>query len=293
MITRVTQQTQALSAQRNLQTGLAEMARLQEQATSQKKLARPSDDPVAAADAMRVRAGAAAENQYGRNIDDGNGWLTTIDSALNSSLNVMHRVRDLVLQGASETSSPASREALALEIEELREELLGRANTKYMGRTVFAGTSDAGVAFTEDLSFTGVAGSSVQRRLGPDTAVRVDADGAAIFGEGAGSVFALLDTVVADLRGGGKVSNNLDALDGRMKAMVAVLADVGARHAHIEKADTAHREKVLTLETQRSRIEDVDMAEAIMDLQLQELSYQAALGVTAKVLQPTLMDFLA
>jgi flagellar hook-associated protein 3 FlgL len=293
MITRVTPQTQARSAQRNLQANLAEMARLQDQATSHKKITRPSDDPVAAADAMRVRANVTAENQYGRNIDDGNGWLTTIDSALSSSLSVMHRVRDLVVQGASETNSPDSREALALELEELRTELLGTANTKYLGRTVFAGTSDAGVAFDDDLTFTGVPGSSVQRRVGPDTTIAVDANGAAIFGEGAGSVFALIDAVVADLRGGGKVSAHLDSLDGRMKSMVAVIADVGSRHARIEKAAAAHLTNTVALETQRSGIEDVDMAEVIMELQMQEIAYQAALNVTAKVLQPTLMDFLS
>jgi len=293
MITRVTPQTQARVAQRNLQANLADMSRLQDQATSHKKITRPSDDPVGAADAMRVRANMTAENQYGRNIDDGNGWLTTIDSALNRSLSVMHRVRDLVVQGASETNSPESREALALELEELRDELLGTANTKYLGRTVFAGTSDAGAAFAEDLSFTGVPGSSVQRRVGPDTTIAVDADGAAIFGEGTGSVFALIDTVVADLRGGGKVNAHLGALDSRMKSMVAVIADVGSRHARIEKAAAAHQSNKVALETQRSGIEDVDMAEVIMELRMQEISYQAALNVTARVLQPTLMDFLS
>jgi flagellar hook-associated protein 3 FlgL len=49
----------------------------------------------------------------------------------------------------------------------------------------------------------------------------------------------------------------------------------------------------VALETQRSGIEDVDMAEVLMDLQLQQVAYQAALNVTAKVLQPSLMDFLA
>ena len=293
MITRVTPQTQALAAQRNLQLNLSDLARLQDQATSHKKITRPSDDPVATADAMRVRADATAQNQYGRNIDDGNGWLTTIDSALNRSLSVMHRVRDLVVQGASETNSPESREALALELEELRAELLGTANTKYLGRTVFAGTSDAGVAFRDDLTFTGGAGSSVQRRVGPDTTIAVDADGAAIFGQGPGSVFALIDTVVGDLRSGGRVSDHLGALDSRMKAMVSVIADVGSRHARIEKAAAAHESSKVALEIQRSGIEDVDMAEVIMELRMQEVAYQAALNVTARVLQPTLMDFLA
>ncbi len=50
--------------------------------------------------------------------------------------------------------------------------------------------------------------------------------------------------------------------------------------------------KMGTLEAQRSSVEDLDLATVILDLQVQEVNYQSALAVTARVLQPTLMDFL-
>ncbi len=48
----------------------------------------------------------------------------------------------------------------------------------------------------------------------------------------------------------------------------------------------------MSLENRRARIEDLDLAGAVLDLQVQQTTYQAALAVTAKVLQPTLMDYL-
>ena len=60
----------------------------------------------------------------------------------------------------------------------------------------------------------------------------------------------------------------------------------------IESAGTDLLTKTGTLEAQRSGIEDVDLAQAALSLKLQEVSYQAALSVTSKVLQHTLMDFL-
>ena len=68
------------------------------------------------------------------------------------------RLRDLVLHGASDTASPEARQALAGEIDELRDELLRQSNATYLGRTVFAGTSDEGVAFRDDYTFTGTGG---------------------------------------------------------------------------------------------------------------------------------------
>jgi flagellar hook-associated protein 3 FlgL len=49
----------------------------------------------------------------------------------------------------------------------------------------------------------------------------------------------------------------------------------------------------VSLEAQRADVEDVDLGKAILDLKAQELSYQAALAVTARALQPSLMDFLS
>ena len=289
---RITNQMQASFVTRSMQANLARMAELQEQGTSGRKLVRASSDPSAAADALSVRNQLATEKQYQRNIENGDGWLSTLDSALGSVTDVVQRVRDLVMQGASDTASPDAREAIAVELDELRSELLRQSNTTYLGRNVFAGTSDEGVAFRDDYSFTGVPGSSVERRIGADSTVQVDIDGAAVFGAGAGSVFALLDTVVADLRAGTNVRSHLGAVDSRLSAVLTQHTTVGARQNQLERATDTNADSQLALKTQRAGIEDADIAEIAIDLQLKQVAYQATLSIGSNLLQPTLMDYL-
>ena len=291
---RVTDQTMTMSAQRSLGARQARLAASQATASSGVRLARPSDDPVGAGDALRVRAQAAATAQYQRNINDGTGWLTALDSSLGSATSLLRQVRDLTVQGGNGSLNQDARDALAQQVDELRKDLLSTANTRYLGRNVFAGTSDVDGAFADGAppTFNGAPGASVQRRVGPDQTVRVDADGAAIFGTGANSVFTVLDGIASDLRGGTEPTARLQALDSGMKAVMSGRSDIGSRLAQVQRAGQSATATQTSLEAQRSGIEDVDLGKAALDLQLQQTAYQAALAVTAKVLQPSLTDFL-
>lgn len=294
MIARATNQALTIAAQRNLQSNMTRMAALQEKVSTQQKITRPSDDPSGTAASLKVRAEQAAVGQYDRNIANGNGWLTTLDTAMGTATGILNRVRDLTIQAANDSVPPAARQAIAVELEGLRADLLSQANTQYLGRSVFAGTSDAAGAFTSDTppAFTGVAGAAVERRIAPGTTVRVDADGAAVFGTGAGSVFSLVDNIVADLRTGVNVGKHLTAIDARHEAFIGQYADIGTRHAQLLRAEEINMDLSGLLEAQRSGVEDIDTGQVILEMNLQEVNYRTALAVTAKVLQPTLMDFL-
>lgn len=293
MISRVTSQTMTATALRNLQSGLGDLARLQAQATSQRKFAAPSDDPAAASATLGIHAAQRRNEQYGRNINDGLAWLTTVDTAISTSTDLLSRARDLTVQGANVGAlDVTAREAIAVELEGIRAELLAQANTTILGRSVFAGTSEE-AAFAADYSFSGVVGSSVQRRISDGETVRVDADGAEVFGVGAGSVFALMDTIVADLRSGQNVGARITEIDDRRNSMLGVQGAVGARQNQVLRAREAALDATVSLESQRAAVEDIDTVEVLVQLQAQQLVYQSALSVTARVLQPTLLDFLA
>lgn len=289
---RVTHHTMMRAAQQNLQHSMGELAKLQERASSLDKINRPSDDPIGTADSMQIRAEQRQNEQYARNISNGTGWLASVDSALSTATDLMQHARDLTVQGANDGSlSPAAKEAIAVELEGLREELLNTANTQYLGRTIFAGTADQGVAFNADLSFNGT-GAGVERRIDAYTTVRVDVDGSEVFGTGTTSVFAVIDSIIEDLRTGTNIGPRLTDLDTHMNALLGQHGAMGARHAQVLRAEETNMERSGSLEAQRSGIEDVDLGEIIMQLKLQEVTYQSSLAVTARVLQPTLMDFL-
>lgn len=292
MISRVTSASMTQTALRNLQSGLDDLARLQAQATSQRRFGAPSDDPAAASAALDLHAAQRRTAQYGRNIDDGLAWVTTVDNAISASTSLMGRVRDLTAQGANAGALDATaREAIAVELEGIRDDLLAQANTSLLGRSVFAGTVE-GPAFTRDFAFQGVAGGEVRRRVSEGETVRVDASGAEVFGSGADSVFALVDAIVGDLRGGVNVGARLGEIDARVDTMLGVQGAVGSRQNQITRAKEAALDATVSLETQRAAVEDIDTVEVLVELKAQELVYQSALAVTARVLQPTLMEFL-
>lgn len=292
MITRVTMLTMMRSSASNMTNASNELARLQDKASSQKQITRPSDDPAGTAAALQVRASQSANVQYSRNTQDGNEWLTTVDSSLSDVSALLQRAKVLTLTGANDGSmSQSSKDAIATELDTIKDSLLKASNAQYQGRTVFAGNSDTGAAFDSSYAYSGGSGT-VERRIGPATTIRVDADGAAIFGTGTNSVFAQIDSIAADLRAGTNVSPRLDALDSRLNTVLAAQATSGARQTTLIAAASSQANDKVNLEAQRSGIEDVDIGEIIMELKMQETVYQGALAVTARTLQPTLMDFL-
>ena len=294
MVGRITGQMLLHTAQQNLQASMAGLAKLQSQAGTQKQITRPSDDPTGTAESMRIRSDQRALSQYSTNIADGLAWLTTADSALSNATDVMQKVRDLTVQGANTgVLNPAAREAIAIELDSLKEALLSAANSKYAGRAVFAGNSDAGVAFQADLSYTGASSSTVDRRVSPTSTVRVDGDGIAAFGSGATSAFALIDTIAADLRAGTPVSAHLTAIDAASSSILGEQSKIGSRYASLERSKELNMEQSGSLESQRAAVEDVDLSKVILELKTQEVAYQTALSVTARALQPTLMSFLS
>ncbi|MBD8044740.1 flagellar hook-associated protein 3 [Arthrobacter sp. Sa2BUA2] len=295
MISRTSNLTLTRNAQQNLQANISRLAKLQEQAQTSAAITRPSDNPSGTADALKVRGEIRANAQYKSNIADANSWLATVDAAMTRATDILTRIKDLAITGATATATPANKAAIATELEGLKADLLAQANTSYLGRNIFAGNSDAGAAVKVDstvdpatYTFTGAADGPVTRRLDANTTVQVDASAAAVFGD----VFTKLDSLVADLRTNGDISGHLSGIDASRDNVLSQQTDVGIRHARVLKAEENNMEQAVSLESRRSGIEDLDTAQVIMDLKLQELAYQSSLAVTAKVLQPTLMDFL-
>ncbi len=293
MIGRVTSQTIFSDNARNLQTAIANLSAAQNTATTQSKLNLPSDDPSAVASALQVRGALKAVDQYGRNTSDANGWLTSADNALSQTYSMLKTVRDSVIQGANGSMSQSARNDIATQLQSIRDALLGQANTTYLGRSIFAGSSDAPQAFsTAGYTFNGAAGSSVNRRVGDGQSVRVDVDGSAVYGNGAASMFSDLDTIINDLRTSGNLTADIGLVDARMQAVSTAQSQVGTQLSAVQNAQTANASQLTLLQGKKSDLEDVDTGQSILNLTMMNNVYTASLMVTAKSLQTSLMDFL-
>jgi flagellar hook-associated protein 3 FlgL len=278
----------------NLQRSIAKGEKIQEQLSSGKLINRPSDSPTGTVTSLQLRGETRANQQYSRNADDGLGWLNTLQSALDSSSTLVNRARDLTVQSLNSGSNDAqSREALAGEIDQIKSSLVGYANTKYLDRPVFAGTSTGDVAYNADGTFAGNT-TQTTRTVGAGAKVRVDASGPEAFGSGGGQLFTVLQGIADNIRSGDTdaLSDSLDKLDSASNLLKNTLSDVGARYNRIEQMKQSAQDRLLSVTSQLSDVEDVDLPKTIMDMQLQQTSYQAALAASAKVIQPSLIDFL-
>lgn len=292
---RITQRTVAQRTTGNLQYALQRMARTQEQLSSGRVISKPSDNPVGTVSALRYRSEIRQTEQFVRNAEDGLSWLGVADQTLTSTLDQVRRVRDLTLQGASGSNGPNERAAMAVEIEAIRDSLVGLANTNHMGRPIFGGTSDVRRPYDANGNYVATPAGpvAISRTVGPGEQVRVNVTGPEVFGAGGNNLFNVLTNIADDLRNNpGNLDAGLQALDERTRNITDVLGEVGARFNRVETMKNRANDQIVMLKSSLSEVEDIDLPATIMDLQLQETAYKAALSATARVLQPSLVDFL-
>jgi flagellar hook-associated protein 3 FlgL len=309
---RITHRAVADTALLGLNGNLDRIAKLQQQLTTGRVLTKPSDSPTGTNTAMQVRQSTAAVSQQARNISDGKGWLEAADTALNTMLTQVRRVRDLTVQGLNTGSVQGdSASAVATEVASLRESLLELANQTINGRPVFGGATTGPRAYDVTTgAFVGVGGTGtvggvatdltvpLLRRVSDSEVVRVDVTGPEAFGDPADGpdLFAIVGDIAAHVRTAGTdpapLQADLAALDAAFTRLLTSAADIGARAARLETAGEVNADLQLTLRGQLADVEEIDLPKTIMDLNLQQTGYQAALGATAKAIQPTLLDFL-
>jgi flagellar hook-associated protein 3 FlgL len=295
MITRVTQQMMSQRSLDGLQLGLTRLAKIQEHLSTGRVINRVSDSPADATAAMRLRSAVAVQKQYVRNADDGATWLAQADVALQDATDLVRRARELGLQGASSGSmSQQGREALAAEVDQLREGLIATANTTYLDRPVFGGITAGTQAYDATSgAYIGV-NQPVLRSIADGVKVRVDVDGQATFAASGTSAFDDLTALSAAIRANDTVAmrTQVDALKGHLDSISTMQSDVGARAKRIDQATVSAGDAQMALSTRLSNLENTDLAQATVDLNLQQVAYQSALAATARVMQPSLVDFL-
>jgi flagellar hook-associated protein 3 FlgL len=300
---RITNEVMVTRSLDRLQTRLQAYERSQSELATGRKILRPSDDPGGARRAMSLRASMESRQQELRNANDAEGWLNAADGQLQSGLSRLARVRDLSVSAAT-LQEPGQKSAIATEIRAIAEELVGIANTRHMGRPLFGGFSagDA-VTVTQDpfaVTFDPEAGQAdgVKRRVSDTEQVRVNTTAAewlgAVPGTDGQDLISFLHGLAADVDAGDQeaVSSKLTGLDQARDTMSASLADIGAAGNRVTSAKARAEDSLLTMRTELSNVQDVDVAQGMMELQIQEIGYQATLHALSQALPPSLVSFL-
>ncbi|KMQ52492.1 Flagellar hook-associated protein FlgL [Chitinispirillum alkaliphilum] len=117
-----------------------DLARLQEQISTGKRLHRASDDPVDVANALKLRTSEKQLRQFQRNIKDGLGYMSVSESAMNSMNDLMQRMRELGIQASTDTIGQNERAYIQQEVNQLSRQMIALALTQFKGDYVFNGT---------------------------------------------------------------------------------------------------------------------------------------------------------
>ncbi len=314
---RVTNRMIAENVYRNAGLHLEKMEKLQNQLASGRAITKPSDDPTAVNQSMLLRNTLSDQEQFIRNIDQVNTWLSTSDQTIGTAQSVVHRALELAVQGANGTNSAEAHAALAKEVRELKEEMRGIANTQLAGRYIFNGSQTLQQPYPEFAppaappaarvpSYPSPDSVPVAAKLdntdalmagiGPNVSIQYNVTGADVFGAtGDGnSAFEVLDKLAYALENGDvdTTSGLITNLQNRLDDMSLKRAELGGKLNRTELLGARYGETEVSVKALLSEYEDVDMPKVISELTLSQSVYQASLAASAKIIQPTLMDFL-
>ena len=311
-VSRVTQQSATILMVADLQSGLSQLTQLQEEAATGKQINQPSDNPAGTSEVLSLNAQLGRFQQYTSNISDGQSWLGTASTALGSVITNLNQVQTDVLSGANTTAQPGGSQALSQEVLSIKQELLSLASTTYNNRPIFSGTygvapypqgGASGVSdptsssYDADVAYAYAGGATpVTRVVSPGQTVNVSLTGQQVFGSGSTSVFALLDTISQDLANGNTTAlsgSDLSQLRTAVNTATQAQGTVGALGASLATDASVVSNKVTAIQDQVANLTDASEDQVAAQLDLEETSYQAALETTAKIIQPSLVQFLS
>ena len=136
----------------NINTNKIYQDKLSNQMSTQKKINRPSDDPVVAIRALRLRSSVTEISQYyTKNIPDAESWLSVTEDALNNLTSVMTEMIKQSTKGFNGPLKTEDRQIILEQMKALGEEIYSTGDADYAGRYVFTGyRTDTPLSFSEE-----------------------------------------------------------------------------------------------------------------------------------------------
>ncbi|MBP2655603.1 MAG: flagellar hook-associated protein 3 [Firmicutes bacterium] len=301
------------------------MNSIQEQLSDGKLVHRPSDDPIRAYRGLRFNVDLAVNEQYQQNMKDAMAWMNQSDAALSDLSDLTQRAKEIVVQAVSANPS-LGQEALGKQMDGLIDQAVHDGNTQIGDRYIFAGQQDkvidgpfkrmtitvAGVpkeyvVYRGDLNKVSMsiqAGANDPRKdsvnvtgdevFGPMTMVTDSVTGQSYATAG---FFSDLLAIKNDLATGKadlvKLSNvGLANVDLAHDRLLLAQTQIGARMASYQMAQNMMQFANTTIAENASANDDVNIAKATIDFKNNENVYNASLAVGARIMPPSLVDFL-
>lgn len=307
---RVTAQTQTANAIAYLRQQTTAVAKYQDQVSSGLRVKLPSDDPAGYAQLARANADGLRLDTYAQTMSDATADLNAGVSALQDVNDALVQAKQLAQEGINDTTDPTSAAALATQVDALIDRVMAAGNTqssdgKYLFGGTATGTPPFQVAATDAAgrpTAISYAGSADRARalIGPGQTVDTRYAGDQVFQQtGADAFQALIDlrdnlrnTTLSGTARTAALTQSLSAVDAARDAIGNTTGEQSAHLANLDALQTRVGDLKLAAQQRAGDIGDTDYADAVVKLNAQQTALQATVAVSAKLLQPTLLNFI-
>lgn len=279
-----------LSGIENLNETLFQINR---QISSGKKLNRLMDSPADSAEIVSLNEQASDVDQYQSNMSAVSFFLQSADSTLNDVNNLVNSIYTQGSQSASDLIDSESRSTMADGIRKLRDQILALANTQVRGRYLFAGSNVLSTPFDISGDVVSYQGNDAMNGIAVDDGIEVSesVSGSTAFN----SVFSAITTLLTAMD-----ENNVSNIRSALGQFSSALSDLGLARGRVgsnlnvlETVASNLNSKEMTLTVRKSKLEDTDMATAVVQLSQGQTAMQAAISSGGSILtQRNLFDIL-
>jgi flagellar hook-associated protein 3 FlgL len=252
-----------------------------ERISSGKKINRPSDNVSGMTRVMDYRKKLGENEQYKKNVEEAEAHLSFADTTMSSVVNSLTRARELAVQGANGSLTDVDRDAIAAEVENLRDEVMSLANSQFRDRYIFSGNYQGD-------------SNEINVMIDRNATVSLTIPGNTAFIAGGETYFETLDNLRIALENNNEagIQSAISSIENALDQALNVRTDIGARLNYLENHKKNLEDRDYALTTFMSNIEDTDMAESVSELAKTEVALEALRQAGAKSLSQSLMDFL-
>lgn len=291
-----------------MSTVQSDLAHTQAQVSASKQVLNPSDAPDQAAAIQRLKSVLAKQASYDNTLTTVQARLEGEDTTLKSVSDLLIRAKEIATQSANGTLNTSNRQALAVELKGVRDQMLSLANSKDSnGNYFFSGSRLKQSPFSQDaqgeVTYQGDQ-TRMQVQVGDQRSIPLNRSGTEAFvgvvrtdASGQKSTrefFGVMDDLIAGVTNSDPkaMTRGVGEMDNLLNGVSLAQANVGTDLNVVDQQKQVISDTNLTLKTTLSNIEDLDMAEAITKMNKQMLSLEASQSSFAKITQLNLFNFI-
>ena len=322
---RITNSSMIRSHMYDTQNNLTNMSKINQQISTGKVINTVSDDPHKAIRIMNMNNEIKYTEKYNYNIDESVGWMNTTDGALDNVGNLLGEIKETILKVGNGTYSQNEMKSLNEDMNEKIKQLADTLNSTHGGKYLFGGSSvdDAPITVIENPDGTVKLEFSKDKNgqtipntddLKADISSGINIDYNISVGEilnikdGNGNTVNLLDeinnlsTLMNDIANGDEqtaakaketlLNDTKGKIDTLFDHVVNERTSLGVRVSTAEKIKELNDEDILNIQDVLSKTQDTDVVEKFIELKSAEMIYQASIQVGAKLIQPTILDYI-